>query len=188
MRQQQSPRDHRRKKENEKYAINEEIRAPEVRLIGVNGEQIGILGLAAALAMAEENGVDVVEVAPEGKPPVCRLLDYGKLRYREQKKAAEARKKSASQVVKELRLRYNTDKHDLETKVRNARKFILEGDRVRFQMRFKGREVVYQELGREILKNVIEMLQDVAAVEEESPLIGSRIILSLVPKGAVKHA
>ena len=172
------------KKKEEKHSVNEEITARELRLIGANGEQHGVVRREVALRMAEDAGLDLVEVAPDAAPPVCRLLDYGKLRYREQKKAAEARKRSTQHTVKELRVRYNTDRHDMETKVRNARRFIEDGDRVRFQMRFKGREVVYQDLGRAILDQITEQLQDIAVVDESTPLIGTRMILSFAPKTA----
>lgn len=172
----------------EKYRINEEITAREVRLVGVDGEQLGIVAIDNALQTAEDEGVDLVEVAPGAEPPVCRLLDYGKLKYKEQKKAAEARKRSASQTVKELRIRYSTDKHDLETKVRNARKFIEAGDRVRFQMRFRGREVVYEDLGKQIFERVAQQLEDIASVEEVTPLAGRRMMLTLVPRSAAAVA
>lgn len=178
--------DQNQKRKEEKYATNEEISAREVRLVGTAGEQVGVVKLDVALRMAEDAGLDLVEVAPEASPPVCRLLDYGKLKYKEQKKAAEARKRSASHTVKELRIRYSTDKHDLDTKVRNARRFLEDGDRVRFQMRFKGREIVYQELGRNIFQQIVETLADIASVDEQTALIGSRMILSLAPKGSAK--
>ena len=168
----------------EKFAINEQITAPEVRLIGEDGAQLGVLRLQDAIRMAEDGGVDLVEVAPEARPPVCRLLDYGKLKYREQKKAAEARKKTAVHVVKELRIRYSTDKHDLDTKVRSARKFLQAGDRIRFQMRFRGREVTYQELGIATFNQVVEMLSDIAVVEEKTGVAGMRMSMTLAPKGA----
>ena len=171
----------RRKVPDEKHRINEAITVDEVRVIGVDGEQLGVLKTSDAIERAEEAGVDLVEVAPGAAPPVCRLLDYGKLKYREQKKAAEARKRSAQQTVKELRIRYSTDKHDLEVKVKNARKFLGNGDRVRFQMRFRGREVVYKELGREKFQEIAELLQDVGTVEEMSPLQGNRMFMTLVP-------
>ncbi len=171
---------------SDNHAINEYITAPQVRVIGVDGAQLGILITREALRMAEELGVDLVEVAPEAKPPVCRLLDYGKLKYREQKKAADARKKAATHSVKELRVRYNTDKHDLETKVRNARKFIEEGDKVRFQMRFKGRESVYRDLGEDMFKHIAELLNDISAVEEFTPLMGQRMTMTIGPKGSGK--
>ena len=167
---------------DEKYSINEQIVAPQVRVIGAKGEQIGIIATREAMRMAEEEGVDLVEVAPEANPPVCRLLDYGKLKYREQKKAADARKRAATHTVKELRIRYNTDKHDLETKIRNARKFLEEGDKVRFQMRFKGRESVYRELGEQVFQQVAELLQDLALIEESTPLLGQRMTMTLAPR------
>lgn len=168
----------------EKHRINEEITVHQVFLIGPNGEQLGVKLLKEALLIAEDEGLDVVEVAPDASPPVCRILDYGKLKYKEQKRAAEARKRSSTHSLKELRIRYSTDTHDLETKVRAARKFILEGDKVKFQMRFRGREVTYGELGEQTLKTVAEKLEDISVVEEFSPLIGMRMSLTLAPKGA----
>ena len=169
---------------SEKYLLNEQITEPEVRVIGLDGEQIGIIKTTEAIARAEEEGVDLVAVAPEAKPPVCKLLDYGKLKYKEQKKQAEARKKTATHTVKELRIRYSTEQNDLDTKIRKARNFLEGGDRVRFLMRFKGREVVYKDLGRETLNKVIEILDDVALVEDYSPLQGNKIIVTLAPKTA----
>ena len=179
--QRRGPRD-RSRESRDKHRINDQITAKEVRVIDSDGEQLGVIGLDTALAKAEEAGLDLVEVAADAAPPVCRILDYGKLKYREQKKAAEAKKKSSTTVVKELRIRYRTDTHDLETKVRKARKFLEEGDRVRFQMRFRGREVVYRDLGTETFKQVAEMLEDISSVEEITPLLNQRMILTLVPK------
>lgn len=159
--------------------------APEVRVIGAGGEQLGVLTIRQALQAAEEAGVDLVEVAPEAKPPVCRLLDYGKLKYREQKKAAETRKKSSVHTVKELRVRYNTDKHDIEIKVRNARKFLEEGDKVRFQMQFRGRETSYKELGDAVFRDLASNLQDVAIIEETTPLLGRKMTMTIAPRSAV---
>ena len=166
----------------EKFAVNEQITAREVRVIGHDGAQLGILSLTEALRRAEESGLDLIEVAPGATPPVCRLLDYGKLKYKEQKKAAEARKHSASQATKELRVRYNTDKHDLETKVRNARRFLEEGDKVKFSMRFRGRESTYHELGRTIFEQIAKALEDVAIVEQHPLVFGQIMSLSLAPK------
>ncbi|MCL4143379.1 UNVERIFIED_CONTAM: hypothetical protein GTU68_003712, partial [Idotea baltica] len=131
----------------EKHNINEKIVASEVRLIGAKGEQLGVVSTRDALLKAQDLGMDLVEVAGNAEPPVCKILDYGKLKYKEQKKAAEARKRSATNTVKELRIRYSTDSHDLQTKLKKARGFIEGGDKVRFQMRFRGREVVYRDLG-----------------------------------------
>ena len=172
----------------DKYRINEEITARDVRVIGAGGEQLGIMTARDAMRVAETEGYDLVEVAPEAAPPVCKLLDYGKLKYREQKKAAETRKRSSTHSVKELRVRYSTDKHDLETKLRKAREFLDEGDRVKFQMRFRGREVTYKELGEAIFKQIAEQLQDIALIEDFSPLLGNRMNMILVPKSLAKEA
>lgn len=176
------------KQEEEKYAINEAITAKEVRLIGDEGKQFGILKVSEALRIAEDAGMDLVQVAADADPPVCRILDYGKLKYREQKKAAEARKKAATQDTKEIRIRYSTDSHDLETKIRSARRFLEDGDKVKFQMRFKGREVVYESLGRSIFESVILKLQDIADVDERTPLLGRKMILGFAPKPNAKKA
>ena len=170
------------KGKQDKHLLNEEIKCPEVRLIGSDGSQVGVVKTSEALQMAEEEGVDLVAMSPDAKPPVCRLLDYGKLKYREQKKAAEARKRTATNTVKELRIRYSTEKHDLETKIRKAKSFIENGDKVRFQMRFRGREVVYRDLGTETFQKVVEALEDVAQVDEMTPLVGNRMVLTLSPK------
>lgn len=168
--------------QSEKHRINEEITVSEVRLIAADGEQLGVLSFRDAMRLADEAGLDLVEVAPQAVPPVCRLLDYGKLKYREQKRNAEARKKGATKIVKELRVRYSTDEHDLDTKIRAARRFIEDGDKVRFSMRFRGREVIYKDLADNIFNQVIEKLKDIADVEERTPLLGMRMILALGPK------
>lgn len=168
--------------EAEKHRINDSITAPEVRLILDDGEQRGIVSLREALKIAEEAGLDLVELAPDAKPPVCRLIDYGKLKYREQKKAAEARKKTVVQEVKEIRIRYSTDSHDLETKVKHAKRFFQDGDKVRFSMRFRGREVVYKELGDKIFDELVQLLDEVAVSEERSPLMNQKMHITFGPK------
>ncbi len=168
--------------EAEKHRINENITAPEVRLILDTGEQRGVVSLKEALRIADEAGLDLVELAPDATPPVCRLIDYGKLKYREQKKAAEARKKTVVQAVKEIRIRYSTDSHDLETKVKHAKRFMQEGDKVRFSMRFRGREVVYKELGDEIFEKLIELLEEDGMVEERAPLMNQKMHITFGPK------
>ena len=170
----------------EKHRINEQITAYEVRLIGSEGNQLGVMSTREALRIAEEDGLDLVEVAGGANPPVCRILDYGKLKYKEQKKAAEARKRSSVHSVKELRVRYSTDAHDLDTKVRAAMKFLQAGDRVKFQMRFRGREVVYKELGDQIFKQIAERLSEIAAVEEWTPLLSQKMFITFVPKSGNK--
>ncbi|MBP9838251.1 MAG: translation initiation factor IF-3 [Proteobacteria bacterium] len=169
-------------KDDSKHLINDQIRVPQVMVIGADGEQLGVMITREAIRVAEEQGLDLVEVAPNGKPPVCKILDYGKLKYREQKKAADARKKTAVQAIKELRVRYSTDKHDLETKIKNARKFLEDGDKVRFQMRFKGRESVYRELGEAVFKQIAEQLNDLALIDDFSPLIGQKMSMTLGPR------
>lgn len=184
MQQQRRFQDRNKKHTSDKHETNESIKAKRVRLIDDAGEAKGIVSIDEALAIAREAGLDLVQVAADADPPVCKILDYGKLKYKEQKKAAEARKKTAVFVVKELRIRYRTDKHDLDTKLRKARKFLEGGDRVRFQMRFRGREVVYRDLGVATFDQVVEQLADIADVEERSPLAGNRMTITFVPKTA----
>jgi len=139
-----------------------------------------------ALALAEETGLDLVEVAPNSNPPVCRIMDYGKFKYREQKKEAEARKNRSETTLKELRIRYITDSGDLEVKLKKAREFLLEGNKVKFSMRFRGREVMYQDLGAEKFKAIIESLSDISQIDERSPLGGRQIHIVLAPGKAQK--
>ena len=169
----------------EKHRINRDILALEVRVIGSDGAQLGVLKTREAIQIAEDEGLDLVEVAPEAKPPVCKILNYGKFKYKEQKKEAALRKNTGP-TIKEIRLRYSTDKHDLETKIKNAKRFIAEGDKVKFEMRFRGREVVYQDMGREIFKSVIEQMNEVATLEESTPLLGQKMLLIFVPKSQAK--
>jgi translation initiation factor IF-3 len=163
------------------HRINHRILAREVRLISDDGEQLGIVPIKQALEIAEQKELDLVEVAGEAKPPVCRLMDYGKFKYKEQKKEAEARKRRTENTVKELRIRYRTDIGDLETKLKHAREFLDEGDKVKFSMRFKGREIMYLELGVAKLNQIVERLSDVATVDEKGPLSGKQIYIVLAP-------
>lgn len=163
------------------HRINHRITAKEVRLITDTGEQLGILTLRQALEIAEQRELDLVEVAPEAKPPVCRLMDYGKFKYREQKREAEARKKRTENTVKELRIRYRTDVGDLETKLKHAEEFLQEGDKVKFSMRFKGREIMYVDLGVQKFQTIIDRLAHIATVDERSPLNGKQIYIVLAP-------
>ncbi len=164
------------------HRINKRIKAPKVRLISDDGEQLGILITTQALSIAEEKELDLVEVSPNADPPVCKLMDYGKFKYREQKKEAEAKKKRSETTVKELRIRYRTDVGDLETKLKKAREFLAEGDKVKFSMRFRGREVMYTELGIEKFNEIIESLADIATVDERSPERGRQIYIVLAPQ------
>jgi translation initiation factor IF-3 len=163
------------------HRINDFINAREVRVIGPEGEQLGILQLRDAIAQAQDQELDLVEVAPTAKPPVCRIMDYGKFKYKEQKKEAEAKKKRTETTLKELRIRYRTDMGDLETKLKQARDFIAEGDKVKFSMRFKGREAMYLDLGRDKFELIAQRLADVATVEERSPIAGRQIHIVFTP-------
>ncbi len=163
------------------HRINEFIIAKEVRVIAPDGEQLGVLNIRDALTKAQELGLDLVEVAGQAKPPVCKILDYGKFKYKEQKKEAEARKNRSETTLKELRLRYRTDVGDLEIKLKQARDFLAEGDKVKFVMRFKGREAMYIDLGREKLDQIQAALADVAVVDERSPTSGRQIHITFAP-------
>ena len=164
------------------HRINNRITAREVRVISSSGEQLGILPLRDALQMAESTELDLVEVAPQATPPVCRIMDYGKFRYKEQKKEAEARKKRTETTTKELRVRYITDVGDLETKLKRAREFLAEGDKVKFSMRFRGREIAYLNLGAEKFDLIVERLADVAVVDERSPVFGRTMYIVFAPQ------
>jgi len=163
------------------HRINEFITAREVRVIAPDGEQLGVLQIKDALQKAQELELDLVEVSPTAKPPVCKILDYGKFKYKEQKKEAEARKNRTETSLKELRLRYRTDVGDLEVKLKQARDFLAEGDKVKFVMRFKGREAMYLDIGKEKLDQIVERLKDVATVDERSPTSGRQIHVTFAP-------
>lgn len=171
----------RRFQPQETHRINHRIFAKEIRVIGENGENLGVMSVKDALGHAEKAGLDLVEIAPQGNPPVCRIMDYGKFKYREQKKEAEARKKRTEVVTKELRIRYITDVGDLETKLKQTREFLAEGDKVKFTMRFKGREAAYLDLGKAKFDLIVERLADVATVDERSPTAGRFIYIVFAP-------
>ena len=165
----------------ETHRINRKIRTPQVRLIGVEGEQIGIVPIEEAIRLAEQAQLDLVEIAPKAQPPVCRILDYGKFKYQQHKKENEAKKKSTTTTVKELRLGYRTDHGDIERQITKAREFLEEGDRVKFLLRFRGREMSYQDLGRQKLLGVCESLKDVAAAEGSPRMEGRMMGIVLAP-------
>ncbi|NLX04300.1 MAG: translation initiation factor IF-3 [Phycisphaerae bacterium] len=164
--------------------VNEEIRIPNVRVIGAEGQQLGVLATQEALRIARQDGLDLVEVAPKENPPVCRILDFDKYRYQQQKKEHEARKKQHVIELKELRIRPKTDRHDQEIKTNRARQFLDEGHKVQFTMLFRGRERLHENIGHEIFREIAESLQDVGKVERESRLEGRRMVLILVPAKA----
>lgn len=163
------------------HRINLRIQAKEVRVITDEGEQLGVMTTRDALVAAEQAGLDLVEVAPQAQPPVCKIMDYGKFKYKEQKKEAENRKKRVEQTTKELRLRYITDTGDLETKLKQATEFLNDGDKVKFTMRFKGREVAYVSIGMEKLELVKQRLADIAVVDDQSPPFGRIISITFAP-------
>ncbi|WP_425430786.1 translation initiation factor IF-3 [Candidatus Chloroploca asiatica] len=154
-----------------------------MRLIDENGTQVGIVSVREAIMMAEERGFDLVEVAPNAVPPVCRLLDYGKFRYEQSKKEREARKNQKQSELKQIRLMPKTDDHDLATKANQAKKFLLAGDKVKFNVRFRGREMAHPEIGRKMLEAVAEQLRDIAVVEQK-PLMEGRVLSLLVAPNA----
>jgi len=169
----------------ERLRINAEIKAKTVRVIGPDGAQLGIMLADQARMKATELEFDLVEVAPKAEPPVCRIMDYGKHIYHEQKKEQKARKKAHAHDLKEVRLSFKIGKHDLDIKVQHAKEFLEEGHRVQFTMIYKGREIAHQSLGEQILKNVVVQLQDAAKVERPPFREGKRVGLILAPKQAV---
>lgn len=153
-----------------------------VRLIGADGEMVGVVPLRQALDAAADAELDLVEVAPQAEPPVCKILDYGKFRFEEQKKANEARKKQKIIELKEIKLRPNIDDHDYEVKMRSAIRFIEEGDKVKMTMRFRGREMAHQDLGLNVLVRVRDQLQDIAKVEQMPRVEGRMMVMVLAPR------
>jgi translation initiation factor IF-3 len=154
-----------------------------VRLIGVDGEQTGVISISAAMALAAEAGLDLVEVSPTAEPPVCRIMDFGKYRYEQSKKQAEAKKKQTVVEVKEIKLRPKTEKHDLDFKIKNIRKFLDQGNKVKVTLRFRGREIVYAgTLGREVLVKIGTELLDVADVIQQPTMEGRQMAMFLGPK------
>lgn len=161
--------------------INDRIRISPIRLIDDNGDQLGIVATDEARAMADERGLDVVEVAPSARPPVCRLMDYGKFKYEQARKAREAKKNQHIIHVKEVKLRPKIEAHDIEFKLRHAKKFIEEGDKVKFTLMFRGREVTHPELGARLLRHVKEELKDIAVVEADIRHEGRTMTLFMAP-------
>ncbi len=164
------------------YRVNEAIRAPEVRLVDSNGAQLGVMTREQALTLARERDVDLVEVAPGATPPVCRLIDFGKLKYEEAKRARDAQRKQKSSDVRPIRLRPLIDDHDLGIKMKTARKFLEAGNKVRMNVLFRRRELARPEIGRKVLAKVAEGLVDVATVERLPRLEGRFMTMQLSPK------
>lgn len=161
--------------------INERIRVPEVRLIDEEGKQVGIVSRDSALARAQQAGQDLVEVAPEARPPVCKIMNYAKFKYQKSIRERQARKKQARVDVKEIKFRPGTDTHDYDVKLRNIKKFLDAGNKVKCTMRFRGREMAHQELGLALLRRVQAEVADTAKVEQTPKLMGRQMTMLLAP-------
>lgn len=179
----------------EKYRINQDIRARECRLIDEVGNQVGVVNIEVARQRAEEAGMDLVEIAPEAAPPVCKLLDYGKLKFKESKKAAKAKRASHQVVLKEVRMRPKTEEHDFQVKLRNIIRFLEEGNKVQITVMFKGREITYQDRGMRHMQRIVELLAKLdpdkpedpkASIEQPPVQVGNKIIMVLMPFSKLK--
>ena len=162
--------------------VNDQIEAPEVRVVDAGGEMVGVLPVAEGIEMADEVGLDLVEVSPNAEPPVCKILDYGKYKYEEQKKANEARKKQKTIDVKEIKMRPGIDEHDYQVKMRSVRRFLDGGDKVKMTIRFRGREMAHQELGMKVLDRVREEVDELAKVEQFPKTEGRLMTMVIAPK------
>ena len=168
--------------DNKQNRKNGEIRVPNVRVIGADGEMVGVLSREAALALAEESGMDLVEIQPQADPPVCRIMDFGKFKFEAQKKANAAKKKQKQVEIKELKFRPVTDEGDYQIKMRNIRRFLEEGDKVKVNIRFRGREMSHQELGREMATRIETELGDEIVIESRPRLEGRQMVMMIAPK------
>ena len=164
------------------FMINEQIRDKEVRLVGDDGEQLGVMPIKEAMRLAREAELDLVKIAPNAKPPVCKIVDYGKFRYEQMRKEKEAKKKQKVTDVKEIRLSPNIDVNDLNTKANQARKFLTKGDMVKVSIRFRGRELAHTEIGIDILNDFAAKLEDVAVIEKPAKVEGRSMVMFLAEK------
>ena len=162
--------------------VNDMISAPSVRVVGADGEMVGVLSVEEGIALALDSGLDLVEVSPNADPPVCKVLDYGKFKYEEQKKRNEARKKQRVIEVKEIKMRPGIDIHDYEVKMRNAQRFLEHGDKVKFTIRFRGREMAHQNLGMEVLNRIRAELDEQVKVEQYPRIEGRLMVMIVAPK------
>lgn len=161
--------------------INERIRAPQIRVVGPEGDALGVMDVRSAINIAREQGMDLVEVAPNADPPVCKIIDYGKFQYEQKKKAHEQKKKQTTITVKEIKFRPSTDDHDYGYRVKRAREWLLGGDKVRATIWFRGREMAHRDLGARILERVEHDLEDVADVEQRPKMEGNQMFLIMAP-------
>ena len=164
---------------------NRRIRAREVRVVGPAGEQLGVLTIEAALEQANQFGMDLVEVNPMAKPPVCKIMDYGRFKYEEKKRASEAKKKQVVVHLKEVKMRPKTEEHDYEFKVRNVKRFLEEGNKARITIMFRGREITHKELGQSLLEDVIKDVKEVGVVEQVPRMEGRQMFMILAPNPKV---
>jgi len=162
--------------------VNGEIRAREVRLVGTDGQQLGIMPLREALRIAQEQGLDLVEVAPQARPPVCRIMDFGKYKYEQSKREREARKKQRIINIKEVKLRPGIEEHDFQVKARNALRFLEDGDKVKVTVMFRGREISHPELGEKLCWRLADQVSEIASVERPPKLEGRNMVMILAPK------
>lgn len=162
--------------------VNRKIRASEVRVIDANGQQVGIMTIGDALRLAETQELDLVEVSPTARPPVCRIMDYGKFKYEQSKKAQEARKKQTVVSIKEVKMRPKTDEHDFDFKLKNVKRFLEEGNKTKITVVFRGREMAHPEFGRRMLDRVTSELQGLATVEQSPRMEGKAISMIVAPK------
>ncbi|MEL6127070.1 MAG: translation initiation factor IF-3 [Pseudomonadota bacterium] len=162
--------------------VNDRIRSQEIRLIGSEGENVGVVTPARGLELAEAVGLDLVEISPNATPPVCKIMDFGKFKYEQQKKESEARKKQKTIEVKEVKFRPNTDTHDYEVKMRNVTKFLGNGDKVKVTLRFRGREMAHQELGRDLLNRVADDIEELGKVDNMPKMEGRQMVMMLSPR------
>ncbi|MDP2083587.1 MAG: translation initiation factor IF-3 [Gemmobacter sp.] len=162
--------------------MNDRIRSPEIRLIGANGENVGVVTPARAMMLAEEAGLDLVEISPNAEPPVCKIMDFGKFKYEQQKREAEARKKQKIIEIKEIKFRPGTDDHDYDVKMRSVKKFLEEGDKVKITLRFRGREMAHQQLGMDLLNRVAADVAGEGKIESMPRLEGRQMVMMIAPK------
>ncbi len=168
--------------------LNERIRVAQVRLIDDLGNQVGVVPTAEALRMAKDKGLDLMEVASGASPPVCKIVDYGKFKYEKKKKEAQARKNQVIVKVKEIQLRPTTDEHDLAYKIRNARDFLLEGDKAKIVITFRGREITHTQPGFKMMASIVDQLKDVGIIDSPAKLEGKKLMLILSPNPQAKKA
>jgi translation initiation factor IF-3 len=161
--------------------VNDRIRSPEIRLIGAEGENIGVVTPARGMQLAEEAGLDLVEISPNAEPPVCKIMDFGKFKYEQQKKEAEARRNQKVIEIKEIKFRPGTDTHDYDVKMRSVTKFLENGDKVKVTLRFRGREMAHMDLGRELLERVAKDIEEIGKIEAMPRVEGRQMVMMIGP-------